>query len=248
MIDKNKLTYYGYGMIALLLIWQGLSMIIALPIVPAPFDVMINLVKIFASKIMIHGGYSLWRIGAGVLLSILIGVPIGLVMGYFETWDRFLSPITYLTYPIPKIALLPIVMLSFGLGELSKILMIVLIIIFQVIIAIRDGVKAIPKEAYYPLYSLGANNKDIFREIIIPASMPKFLTSLRIAMATAISVLFFTETFGTQYGMGYFIMDAWMRVNYLEMYSGIVVLSMIGLLLFVSIDFIERHMCSWQSK
>lgn len=248
MIDKNKLTYYGYGMIALLLIWQALPMIIDLPIVPAPFDVMINLVNIFASKIMIHSGYSLWRIGAGVLLSIFIGVPIGLVMGYFETWDRFLSPITYLTYPIPKIALLPIVMLSFGLGELSKILMIVLIIIFQVIIAIRDGVKAIPKEAYYPLYSLGANNKDIFREIIFSASLPKFLTSLRIAMATAISVLFFTETFGTQYGMGYFIMDAWMRVNYLEMYSGIVVLSLIGLLLFVFIDFIERHMCSWQSK
>jgi NitT/TauT family transport system permease protein len=67
-------------------------------------------------------------------------------------------------------------------------------------------------------------------------------------MATAISVLFFTETFGTQYGMGYFIMDAWMRVNYLEMYSGIVVLSVIGLVLFISIDFVERHMCSWQSK
>lgn len=78
--------------------------------------------------------------------------------------------------------------------------------------------------------------------------MPKFLTSLRVAMATAVSVLFFTETFGTTYGMGYFIMDAWMRVNYLEMYSGIAVLSNIGLILFSTIDYIERKTCSWQYK
>ncbi|MPM90264.1 hypothetical protein SDC9_137385 [bioreactor metagenome] len=86
---------------------------------------------------------------------------------------------------------------------------------------------------------------DIFREILIPASLPKFLTSLRVAMATAISVLFFTETFGTQYGMGYFIMDAWMRVNYLEMYSGIIVLSLIGLILFGTIDYFEKKNCYW---
>jgi NitT/TauT family transport system permease protein len=78
--------------------------------------------------------------------------------------------------------------------------------------------------------------------------MPKFLTALRVAMATAVSVLFFTETFGTQYGMGYFIMDAWLRVNYLEMYSGIVVLSSIGLILFSTIDYMERKMCGWQYK
>ncbi len=248
MTSKSRLVHYGYGMIVLFLLWYVLSIVVNRPMVPLPLAVMMNLIGIFVPKIMIHSFYSLWRIGAGVFLSIVIGVPIGLCMGYFETWDRFFSPVIYLTYPIPKIALLPIVMLGFGLGELSKILMIVLIIIFQVTIAIRDGVKGIPKETYFPLYSLGATYRDIFREIVIPASVPKFLTSLRIAMATAISVLFFTETFGTQYGMGYFIMDAWMRVNYLEMYSGIMVLSVIGLFLFAMIDLIERYTCSWQAK
>ena len=65
-------------------------------------------------------------------------------------------------------------------------------------------------------------------------------------MATAISVLFFTETFGTQYGMGYYIMDAWLRVNYLDMYAGIVVLSLIGLCLFGIIDMVEARACRWQ--
>lgn len=240
--------WYFYGTIIFLLLWQMIAGLLRLPIIPAPTVVFDNLFTIFLPEIAAHGLYSLWRIVAGVLLSILIGIPLGMCMGYFPKWDRLLSPLVYLTYPVPKIALLPVVMLLFGLGELSKILMIFLIIVFQVIVAVRDGVKSIPRETYYPLYSLGASFLDVFREILIPASMPKFLTALRVAMATAVSVLFFTETFGTQYGMGYFIMDAWLRVNYLEMYSGIVVLSSIGLILFSTIDYMERKLCSWQYK
>jgi NitT/TauT family transport system permease protein len=168
-------------------------------------------------------------------------------MGYFPRADRVLSPIVYLTYPIPKVAMLQIVMLLAGLGEAAKIIMIVLIIVFQVVIAVRDGVKSIPGEMYYPLYSLGAGFTAILREILIPASTPRFLSALRIAMATAVSVLFFTETFGTEYGMGFFIMDAWMRVNYVDMYSGIVVLSAMGLILFAIIDWLERRLCRWQT-
>lgn len=248
MTEKRRGIWYLYGILIFTALWYSAASLVNLPIIPTPWLVMKNLLTIFIPKILIHGAYSLWRIMAGVFLSILIGVPVGLCMGYFVKWDRALSPLVYLTYPIPKIALLPIIMLLLGLGELSKILMIFLIIIFQVIVAVRDGVKGIPKETYYPLYSLGASYIAIFREILIPASLPNFLTSIRVAMATAISVLFFTETFGTQYGMGYFIMDAWMRVNYLEMYSGIVVLSCIGLILFGLIDYLDRKACHWQYK
>ncbi|MDF2633488.1 MAG: ABC-type transporter, integral rane subunit [Pelosinus sp.] len=248
MTEKRRGIWYIYGILIFITLWYIAAILADLPIIPNPWIVMMNLLNIFMSKILIHGFYSLWRIMAGVFLAVIIGVPVGLCMGYFVKWDNALSPIVYLTYPIPKIALLPILMLLLGLGELSKIVMIFLIIIFQVIVAVRDGVKSIPKETYYPLYSLGANYIDIFREILIPASFPQFLTSVRVAMATAISVLFFTETFGTEYGMGYFIMDAWMRVNYLEMYSGIVVLSSIGLILFGLIDYLDRRICHWQYK
>jgi len=248
MKTKGPGIWYFYGTIIFLILWQVTASLLRLPIIPAPGVVFDNLFAIFLPQIAAHGFYSLWRIVAGVLLSIIVGIPLGMCMGYFPKWDRLFSPLVYLTYPVPKIALLPVVMLLFGLGELSKILMIFLIIVFQVIIAVRDGVKSIPKETYYPLYSLGAGFFDVFREILMPASMPKFLTALRVAMATAVSVLFFTETFGTQYGMGYFIMDAWLRINYLEMYSGIVVLSSIGLILFSTIDYMERKLCGWQYK
>ncbi|CUH95932.1 putative membrane protein [Propionispora sp. 2/2-37] len=248
-MKENRLgVWYLYGIMIFFALWHGLAGWVELPIIPYPWRVIVNLYDVFAAKIAIHSLYSLWRMMAGMCLAVAAGFPIGLCMGYFPGWDRTLAPLVYLTYPIPKIALLPVMMLIFGLGDVTKILMIFLIILFQVVVAVRDGVKSIPKETYYPLYSLGAEFKDIVRDILVPASLPYFFTSLRVAMATAIAVLFFTETFGTQYGMGYFIMDAWMRVNYLEMYSGIVILSGIGLILFGTIDYLEKKLCYWQYK
>jgi NitT/TauT family transport system permease protein len=147
---------------------------------------------------------------------------------------------------VPKLALLPIIMLLFGLGETSKLIMIVLIIVFQIIITSRDAVKGIPTEIFRSLQSLGASRRQIFTEIIIPAALPEVLTATRLALGTAVSILFFTETFGTEYGMGYFVMDSWMRVNYLEMYAGIVVLSFMGFCIFSLIDITEKYICSWR--
>lgn len=245
---KIVLRSYLLGALFLLAAWWVIALIMELPIVPTPDRVFIKLAAVFREFIAIHAVYSLWRIVAGLLLAVLIGYPLGLAMGYSRRADRLFAPLVYLTYPVPKIALLPILMLLAGVGELSKIIMMFLIIVFQVVIAVRDGIRAIPVETYYPLYSLGASFRQVFTNVIFPASLPKFITAVRVAMATAVSVLFFTETFGTQYGMGYFIMDAWLRVNYLEMYAGIVVLSLMGLLLFGIIDLIEYTACRWQRR
>ncbi len=239
---------YLAGAMAILIAWWLVSLLVALPMIPSPWDVAARLADIFARSIAVHAGASLWRIAAGLLLAVLAGFPLGMAMGYFPKVDRYMAPLVYLTYPVPKIALLPVFMLLAGVGELSKIIMIFLIIVFQVVIAVRDGIREIPAETCFPLYSLGASFSQVFREVLWPASLPKFITAIRVAMATAISVLFFTETFGTQYGMGYFIMDAWLRVNYLEMYAGIVCLSFIGLLLFGLIDLAEYFSCRWQQR
>ena len=245
---KHTLASYAAAAVFLLVLWYVIASLMELPIVPTPDKVFIKLSHVFMQFILVHAAWSLWRIAAGLGLAVLVGYPLGVMMGYFKGADRFLSPVVYLTYPIPKIALLPILMLLAGVGELSKILMIFLIIVFQVIVAVRDAIRTLPEETYYPLYSLGASFGQIFRYVIMPASLPKFITALRVSIATAVSVLFFTETFGTKFGMGYYIMDAWLRVNYLEMYAGIVVLSLMGLLLFGLIDAFEYFACRWQRK
>jgi len=247
-MKKNILFSYTIAAVGIFIIWQIIATLANVAIIPSPVLVLETLINVFFSDIKIHAFYSLARIVVGLFLAVLIGYPLGLLMGYFKKCDRFFSPLVYLTYPIPKISLLPIVMLIFGVGEFAKILMIFLIIVFQVVIAVRDGIREIPKETFYPLISLGASYKNIFIYALWPSVLPKFLTAIRVAMATAISVLFFTETFGTKYGMGYFIMDAWLRVNYLEMYAGIVALSYIGLFIFGFIDFIENISCRWQKR
>ena len=235
-----------YSFVLVIIAWQAVAMLIKIPIIPTPVAVFADTLKIFKNQMEFHLLYSLGRILAGIAISVLLGVSLGLLMGYFARADKILSPLVYFTYPVPKIALLPIVMLLFGLGEASKLIMIVLIIIFQIIITARDAVKNIPQEIFRSLQSLGANRRQIFNEIIIPASLPEVLTATRLALGTAVSILFFTETFGTQYGMGYFIMDAWMRVNYLDMYAGIVMLSLLGFCLFIILDMAEKYFCSWR--
>lgn len=245
-MSKKKWQGALYGFVLVIILWQAAAVLLKLPIIPLPGDVFLNITRIFASRMEIHVLYSLGRILGGIAIAILLGVPLGFLMGYFEKADKVLSPLVYFTYPIPKIALLPVVMLLFGLGEGSKLIMIVLIVIFQIIITSRDAVKNIPQEIFRSLQSLGAGKLQIFAEVIIPASLAEILTATRLALGTAVSILFFTETFGTEYGMGYFVMDSWMRVNYLDMYAGIIMLSFIGFCLFTVIDIAENHWCAWR--
>ncbi|MCK9179479.1 MAG: ABC transporter permease subunit [Bacteroides sp.] len=188
---------------------------------------------------------SLKRILLGVGIAIGIGLLITFLFIQSNKTKLIIDSIVYISYPIPKLALLPIVMLLAGIGETTKIIMIVLIIVFQIIISLRDGVNKIPKESLLVATSLGINEKQKLRHIILPAITPDLLSTLRVAIGTAISVLFVTETYGTNKGMGYFIVDSWMRINYMHMYAGIVILSLLGFLLFIIIDLLEISTCQW---
>lgn len=245
-LKEYKALNFIYAFITIFILWQIIGMIISKPIFPTPLDVLINIYKTLQIEMGIHILYSLRRIIVGILFALIIGIPLGVIMGYFKKIDLILSPILYFNYPVPKIALLPIVMLLFGLGEMTKVFMIFLITFFPIVVNIRDEVKDIPEEVFYPMHSLGANQREIMMDIILPAIIPRILTSLRIGIGTAISVLFFTENFGTEYGMGYFIMDSWMRINYIQMYSGILTLGIMGLAFFITIDVLETAMCPWK--
>ena len=123
-MKKSVTVWYTGAVLFLFVLWWGISASIQLPIVPSPLRVLSNLQAIFLKSIALHGFYSLWRIAAGLVLAVGVGFPLGVMMGYFPRAERLLSPLVYLTYPVPKIALLPILMLLFGVGELSKLLLI----------------------------------------------------------------------------------------------------------------------------
>lgn len=243
----KKIKIFIQGFVIFNILWYLLAITINMRVLPKPTDIYLNMGYIFSEKIYIHVLVSLYRVAVGLSISLIIGVFIGLIMAYSNTWNKILNPLVYFTYPIPKTALLPVVMLLFGLGDTSKIIVIVLILVFQIIVAVRDSVMNIPSETYNPLRSLGASKLQIFAHITLPSILPELLTSLRLSIGTALSILFFTEGYGTQYGIGYYILDAWSRIDYIEMYVGIVILSLLGFTLFILIDILEELVCSWKS-
>lgn len=234
-----------YAVFIVLLFWYVLHLTVGSSAIPSPYITILNFIGIFPATLSLHLLVSLGRILAAVLISLLLGGLIGLWIGLSKKADEFITPIVYILYPLPKIAFLPILMILLGLGNTPKIVLIIIIIIFQITIAARDGVQEIPKELFYSVLSLGLNKVDIYRHLIIPAVLPKIITSLRISVGVSISVLFFSENFATTYGIGYFIMNSWLMVNYVEMFSGILALSMMGILLFKWIDLMENKLCRW---
>lgn len=233
------------GFLSVNLIWAIAYCVTDTTVIPNPLTVYKNLGLVISDHMWIHILYSLKRIGAGLAISLIIGIPIGILIGYSKRANRILYPFIYFSYPIPKTALLPIAMLLFGMRDGSKIIIMVLVIVFQVIIAVRDSILNIDPTVYRVIESCGANKLQIIWHVTLPAIMPQMLTSLRVSVGAAVSILFFVEGYGTKYGMGYYILDAWSRINYIEMYMGIITIAIIGFLLFACIDYLSSVICKW---
>lgn len=242
---QSNLLKILLGFLIINIIWFTASYFSNTNLIVNPIELYKSLPKIWSQSMNTHLLASLKRILLGVGIAIGIGLLITFLFIQSNKTKLIIDSFVYISYPIPKLALLPIVMLLAGIGETTKIIMIVLIIIFQIIISLRDGVNKIPKESLLVATSLGINERQKLRHIILPAITPDLLSTLRVAIGTAISVLFVTETYGTNKGMGYFIVDSWMRINYMHMYAGIVILSLLGFLLFIIIDLLEISTCKW---
>jgi ABC-type nitrate/sulfonate/bicarbonate transport system permease component len=129
-----------YAMIALLVLWQGLALVVRLQILPGPLEVLRTLWKVTLSgELLVHFGVSLWRVVASMLLSVVLAAPAGLVLGQSARWNKIVSPFIYLLYPIPKVVLVPVVLLFLGIGDAAKIAIIFLILFFQILVLVRDA-------------------------------------------------------------------------------------------------------------
>ena len=236
------------AIIALLLIWQVVSMLVNQPILPTPITVGVTFVRQLVNGTLLeHFAASLWRVLASTLLAILFAAPAGLILGQSKKLNEFFSPVIYLLYPVPKVVLVPIVLLFFGIGNLPKIIIIFLILFFQILVLVRDQAAAIRPELLQSVRSLGAGRRAMFRFVYLPASLPAILTALRQSVGTAVAVLYIAELFATKQGLGYYIyFNGNTLFDYPAMYAGIVALSLMGLGLYFSIDWLERITTPWQ--
>lgn len=243
----KKLLSYSLAIALLIICWHFASILLAKPFLPTPFAAFSGFIRLLlGGELTNHFLISLYRILLSLLIAFLLGVPLGLVLGRNQSLDKFVAPIIYVLYPLPKVVFLPILVVLMGLGNLPKIVLITLIIFFQVVVKARDAAKAIPFQSIQAIRSLNPTAWQIYYHLIWPYCLPKILTSLRITLGTAIAVLFFAETFASSDGVGYFILDAMERREYSEMYAGIITMASIGLILYGVIDFMENKFCKWQ--
>jgi ABC-type nitrate/sulfonate/bicarbonate transport system permease component len=240
---KRDLLLATAGILAF---WQLASMIINKPVLPPPWEVLHAFVLALPQELGRHMLVSAWRVVASIAVAIAIAVPVGLGLGLSPTASRLAAPIIYLLYPIPKIVFLPVVLLLLGIGNLSKIFIISLILFFQMLVVVRDEAANLRPELIASVRSLGAGRRALFRYVYFPACLPAVLTSLRVSIGTAIAVLFFAESFATTSGLGYYIIvETWGRLDYAGMYAGVVAMSLLGLILYFAVDSIQRRMCPW---
>jgi NitT/TauT family transport system permease protein len=243
---RKGLTGGIVGCACVLVIWWILSLAVPGGFVPSPLVVIPRFLVLVPSSLGMHTAASLGRIGAALGIALLTAVPAGAAIGRSRRLDRMFSPIAYLLYPIPKIALLPVIMLLFGLGNVSKVLLVFLVLFFQVLVSTRDAARQVPEQYLLSLRSLGGTRAQAARYVLLPALLPSLLSGLRIGTGTALAVLFFAETFGTTRGLGWFVMESWMRMSYVDMFAGILCLGVVGLGIFLCIDALHRRFCGWQ--
>jgi NitT/TauT family transport system permease protein len=234
------------AVVTLILLWQVLSWLVNQPILPSPFIVIDALLKATSRGLVSHFMASLWRVVASTILAIFLAAPAGLVIGQSQRLNAIFSPLIYLLYPIPKVVFVPVLLLVFGIGDISKIIIIFIILFFQILVLVRDQASGLHPALLQSVRSLGAGRRALFRFVYLPASLPAILTALRQSVGTSIAVLYIAELSATQLGLGYYIYyNGSTLFDYPTMYAGIIAMSSLGLGLYFGVDWLEKRLCPW---
>lgn len=243
---RRRIIVYLTAIAALIGLWEVGAISLRMAALPTP----VSAFTAFFSDLP-HGlgrdlAISTWRVGISIVISLMLAVPLGLFLGREPEFDRFFAPLIYVTYPVPKIVLLPVIIALCGLGDFSKILLITLTIFFQILVTTRDAARQLERPFIDSVTSLGGNKGQIYRHVVLPAVLPEILTALRIACGTAIAVLFFAETIASQDGLGYYFMDAWTRCDWADVFAAVIAMSILGLALYMALEWIEHRLCPWK--
>ncbi len=237
---------YLKGSVLVILLWYILAAAISGPVVPYPHRAAAHLMfSLVRGEMHLHVFYSLYRIIMGIAVALVFAVPAGMIAGRNRSFDQVISPMLYLLYPLPKIAFLPVFMVLLGIGDLSKIVLLAVIIFFPAAVTIRDGVRDISGKFAELAQAYHLTPAQVISSIILPGVLPRIFSSLRISLGISLSVLFISENYAASYGLGYNIMNYWIMANYIGMYGGIIMLSLLGLGLYIILDFLERLLVPW---
>ena len=244
-----RIVGYVFAIVFIIAGWWITAVVIqevwAVNVLPTPAETL-DVLMASAAELAPYFWTSAYRVVVSLLIGTMLAVPIAHVFTRSRVLDALFAPVLYLLYPIPKVVLLPILLVLLGLADAPKIVLIALTVFFQVLVAVRDSVKAVPETATLSIRSLGGSWFDEYIHVVVPATLPAVFTSLRIGVGTAIAVLFIAESMAGSTGLGYYIKQAWGRVDYTHMFAGIVAIALLGVVLYAIFDVVERLLTRWK--
>ena len=229
--------------LATLAIWQGAGAAGALPeYLTPPLVIARTWWQLATSDLWVHVVSSMWRLIAGFAFGAVTGVAVGLAAGVMRPVERFYEPLISLLYPVPKVALLPLIFVWFGLGSLSKIVVIAMSIFFPMYIAAYYGAKGVKKVHVWAALNAGASRLQVFTRVVVPAALPDIFNGLRIGLALAFVLMVTTELVTSTDGLGFLIARAEDNGKYDTMYAAILTIGLLGFGADRVLLFLRRHL------
>jgi ABC-type nitrate/sulfonate/bicarbonate transport system permease component len=195
-----------------------------------------------------HIGASLARSLPGFALGAAAGVALGLAAGVSRRFDRMLSPAVFLSYPVPKIVMLPIFMLWFGIGDLSKILIIALACFYPVFINTYTGARRTPTILVWSALSMGAGRLRIFLSVVLPSAVPMIFAGMRVSLALSFVVMFAAEMINARSGLGYLIRVAENSLRFDLMWVSLLSIAILGYAGDRLVRVTRAHLLGWQEE
>jgi ABC-type nitrate/sulfonate/bicarbonate transport system permease component len=233
--------------IVLLAAWQ-LAALGGLPdYLLSPLDIGKHFIAALGTReLYAHIAASLGRALPGFTLGCLMGIFMGLAAGVRRGFDETVSPLVFLTYPVPKIVLLPLFMLWFGIGDLSKILIIALACFYPLYINAYYGARATPRILVWSARNMGASGAQIFRRVVLPAALPFLFAGMRVALALSFIVMFAAEMINARTGLGHLIRDSESSLRFDLMYVALLSIAILGYAGDRLLRFARSRALAWQ--
>ncbi len=227
----SRLAQAAFSIGSFLVIWELIARVevVSTSLFPPPTRVYLALVEMTRSGELARDiSASLWRAIVGLVAGSVVGVAAGMVTGRSKVLNNYLSPLIQLFRPLPPVAIIPLIIVWFGIGEPSKVFAIAFALFFPVWVNTHAGAKSIPHTFMWSAATLGVSGLEAIRRVVLPAALPFIVTGLRTGIATAFIMVFVSELAGASAGIGYQISVSYLAYRVDRMIAALIVLGLLG--------------------
>lgn len=235
--------------LATLVVWQAACEIFAIKtfVLPAPTDIAASMWK-WREVLAMHAGQTLYTTLIGFALAVAGGLALGVAVGYSRFLYKALYPILIAFNSVPKVAIVPVLVIWFGIGTIPAVITAFLLAFFPIVVNVAAGLATVEPEMEDVLRSLGASRRKIFQKVGLPRSMPYFFASLKIAITLALVGSVISETIAANAGIGYLMLNASSRFDVPLVFAGLVVVAILGVGIYAVFAAVETRVTGWATR